>query len=100
MSEIRFNSNSHWENLNQLISILKSLHHLSNGDRVDIDSTGFATPFHVVPSACVINRKNLAFDISDNRSDMSQYLNIVHFPEGVSAKDARPGVSGNSRNID
>lgn len=95
MPEIRFSNHSHWENLNQLISILKTLHQISDGDRVDIGSSEFATPFHVVPSACVINRKNLTFDISDNRPDMSHYLKIVNFPVGVSAKGARPGVSGN-----
>lgn len=82
MSEIRFSNSSHWENLNQLISILKSLHQINDGDKVNIDTRGFATPFHVVPSACVINHKNLTFDISDIQSDMSQYLKIVHFPEG------------------
>ncbi len=95
MPKIRFSNSSHWENLNQLISNLKTLHQLSDGDRVDIDARGFATPFHVVPSACVINRKNLTFGISDDKSDMNRYLKIVHFPDCVSAKDARPGVSGN-----
>lgn len=95
MPVIRFSNNSHWENLNQLISILKTLQHLHDGDRVDIDSNGFATPFHVVPSACVINRKKLTFGISDDKSGMSQYLKIIQFPDGISAKDAKPGVSGN-----
>lgn len=95
MPVIRFSNNSHWDNLNQLISILKTLHPLSNGSRVDIDSSGFATPFHVVPSVCVINRKNLTFGSTDDTSDMSRYLKTVHFPVCVSAKDVRPGMSGN-----
>lgn len=95
MPVIRFKNQSHWENLNHLISILKTLVNLNKGDRVEVHSSGFATPFHVVPSASVINNKNLTYDLTKKKTDMSQYLEIVHFPKGVSAMNAKLGASGN-----
>lgn len=95
MPVISFKKQSHWKNLNHLISILKVLQPLNKGDRVGINSSGFATPFHVVPGACVINNKNLNYGFTKVGSEMSRYLKIIHFPEGVSSMDAKPGSSGN-----
>ncbi len=75
--------------------MLSALQKLPEGDMVEMNSRGFATPFHVIPVASAINNKNLTFSLTKKNSDLGQYLKTIRFPDGVSAIVAKPGASGN-----
>ncbi|TVQ10693.1 MAG: hypothetical protein EA364_11840 [Balneolaceae bacterium] len=68
---------------------------LKKSEKIEIASEGFATPFQVIPAACVINQKQLSPYIKNIDSDIAGYLNTIQFPDGVIADEATPGASGN-----
>lgn len=85
----------HWQNLRHVVNIVQKVSSISHGQRLEIVSSGFATPFQVIPVTCVVNIKESAPFVSDNDSDIAGYLNTISFPSGVNAENARPGTSGN-----
>lgn len=95
MPQIQFQKKSHWQDLNHLNRILNTIQSINKGAHIEINTKSFATPFHVVPVACIVNNKNLSFSLTKKHSDLGQYLETVQFPNGVTALEAKPGASGN-----
>lgn len=95
MTQIHFKHTKHWHNLRHLIKTLQTLESLRKNEKFEIASEGFATPFQVIPAACVSNRKQLSPYVKSKHSEIAGYLNAIHFPAGVSAEKAKPGASGN-----
>ena len=95
MTQIRFQHTIHWQNIRHLIEILQELEGLKKNEQFEIASEGFATPFQVIPTACVINRKQLSPYVENKHSEIAGYLNTIQFPAGVNAEKATPGASGN-----
>ncbi|MDZ7772831.1 MAG: hypothetical protein U5K31_08850 [Balneolaceae bacterium] len=95
MAPIRFKHAGHWQNLSHLVKQLQLIEALSVSDRVEVASQGFATPFQVIPLACVINAKKLSPYVKNEHSDIAAYLNTIRFPTGIRAEEATPGASGN-----
>jgi hypothetical protein len=95
MTQIHFKYNTHWQNLRHLIEILQKLERVKNNEKIEIASKGFATPFQVIPTACVINRKQLSSYVKNKHSEIAGYLNTIQFPAGVNAEKVTHGSSGN-----
>ncbi|HAC16824.1 MAG TPA: hypothetical protein DCE78_12900 [Bacteroidetes bacterium] len=92
--KLKHNDRNHWDNIRHLVSVIEMLNKTTNS-QIHISSSGFATPFQVIPLACFLNLKKLSYQINDQQSDLASYLNTIKFPQGVNLRAVTIGSSGN-----